>query len=159
MSDSAAEIERNEEVNKENELLNDDEWSGWLPVEKVVNEHVIFLYEGKYYPGKILRVTKTKGTISSMEIASGYYCSRGKLLLTGQLLVPVPYGNSKSLEVAKSVTFDISNLVIMLKDISLHINDRSLKNRVLRIVKRLDKTSLDEISSMDEEFMDSDLAT
>lgn len=68
MSDFVVESEGNEEVDEGNELLNKTEWPAWLPVQKVVNEYVIFLYEGKYFPGKILRASKTKATISSMEM-------------------------------------------------------------------------------------------
>lgn len=63
MKDRSSE-EKFQSSREENELLTNN---NWLPAKKIVNEYVIFVYEGEYFPGKILRVAKTTATISSMQ--------------------------------------------------------------------------------------------
>lgn len=39
----------------------------FLPVKRQINEYMIFVYEGSYFPGKITHTTKKEATITSMK--------------------------------------------------------------------------------------------
>lgn len=85
--DFVVESERNEEVSEENEL-NKTEWPVWLSVQRVVNENVIFLYKGKYFPQKILRINKTKPPFHPWK-CFGCYRSAMWCTTSGRLYSPV----------------------------------------------------------------------
>ena len=57
----------------ESESDNDFSTPKWWPVKKEINENVIFRYDGKFYPGKIVEMSSTEAKISSMT-AMGRLC-------------------------------------------------------------------------------------
>lgn len=67
-SESSLEVTSGESVWDETDEKS-KETRGWQPVQKYVNEYVVFKYDGKYYPGKITTLGTEEATISSMQRA------------------------------------------------------------------------------------------
>lgn len=65
-SDSSVEISSGESVLDDTSGNEDSDNHNWQPLVKSINEHVIFKYEGQYYPGQIISVTDDSATVSSM---------------------------------------------------------------------------------------------
>lgn len=64
------------------------------------------------------------------------------------------YGHPKTIELAKNFTEDIPALIKMLQNTYIHFNERSIKNRITRIIKRLQNPVPDFDSSTEDQNME-----
>lgn len=64
------------------------------------------------------------------------------------------YGHPKTMELAKNFTEDIPALIKMLQNTYIHFNERSIKNRITRIIKRLQNPVPDFDSSTEDQNME-----
>lgn len=61
------------------------------------------------------------------------------------------FGKHNSKEIVLRFTSDIQVLVKMLRHTAVHVPDRTLKNRIIRVIKKLEKTDQEGLSSTEDE--------